>query len=612
MTESTRSPKRSLHLRRATFILAAAWTGVIVLGSVWHVRDVYRSTLESARIQASGSFEKDLVYRRWAAAHGGVYVPVTEETPPNPYLSHIEGRDVTTASGLELTLVNPAYMTRQVHELGRAQYGHQGHITSLHPLRPGNASDAWETEALRAFEVGETEVIELSAIGDTEYLRLMRPMFTEVSCLKCHGDQGYEEGELRGGISVSVPMTQLFALMYGHLANVAVGYGLIWLVGLGGIGLGALRLGRRVRERDRAEEALRQERDFAESLIDTAQVLVLVLDLEGRIVRYNPYMEQVTGYSLAEVQGKDWFNTFLPSRERAAIRELFRQAVGDAQTRGNVNPILTKDGAERQIEWYDKTLRGADGEVVGLLSIGQDVTDRQQLEQEVIHLERMRVSGELAAGVSHNLNNMLTAVLGPAQLLLRKSDDPMIRREADAILHAGRRARDLVTRLDLAVRAGRETPLGPVSVNEQVREAIQMARPRWHDEPESRGVNVELVAELGETPDIRGNSGELGDAILSLLLNAVEAMPEGGVITIATQAVDAGVRLTVRDTGIGMDEETRRRVFEPFFTTKMDVGCGLGLSMVHGTVTRSGGSIEVDSTPGEGTAFTLCLPVWTE
>jgi PAS domain S-box-containing protein len=134
-------------------------------------------------------------------------------------------------------------------------------------------------------------------------------------------------------------------------------------------------------KRKRAEEALRRERDFAEGLIETAQVIVLVLNTEGRIIRFNPHMEEISGYSLQEVQSKDWFTTFLPKREHKRIRELFLRAVGDIQTRGNVNPIVTKDGHEREIEWFDKTLKDADGNIVGLLAIGQDITERKRAEE---------------------------------------------------------------------------------------------------------------------------------------------------------------------------------------------------------------------------------------
>ena len=137
-----------------------------------------------------------------------------------------------------------------------------------------------------------------------------------------------------------------------------------------------------------AEEALRTSETFANSLIDTAQAVVLVLDPQGRIVQFNPYFGELSGYRLEEVKGKDWFGTFLPERIRESTRELFLAAISGIQTRGNVNPILTKDGRERLVEWYDKTLRDADGTVVGLLSTGQDVTERKQAEEAVAQARR--------------------------------------------------------------------------------------------------------------------------------------------------------------------------------------------------------------------------------
>ncbi|MGE0824851.1 MAG: PAS domain S-box protein [Candidatus Binatia bacterium] len=130
--------------------------------------------------------------------------------------------------------------------------------------------------------------------------------------------------------------------------------------------------------RKHAEEAVRRQRYFADSLIDTAQVIILVLDPQGRIVRYNPYMETLSGYSLSEVQGKDWFTTFVPPREHDYLRPLFRQAVDSVQTRGAITPIIIKDGSERLIQWYDATLSDGNGQVTSLLSIGIDVTERQR------------------------------------------------------------------------------------------------------------------------------------------------------------------------------------------------------------------------------------------
>ena len=146
-----------------------------------------------------------------------------------------------------------------------------------------------------------------------------------------------------------------------------------------------------ITDRKQTEKRLQEEKDFANSLVETAQVIVMVLDTEGRIVSFNPYMEEISGYKLAEVQGRDWLKTFLPAQDHRRIRDVFRRAIGDIQTRGCVNPIITKDGREREIEWYDRTLKDAEGTILGVLSIGQDITKRKRSE------ERYRAIFEQAA-----------------------------------------------------------------------------------------------------------------------------------------------------------------------------------------------------------------------
>jgi len=155
---------------------------------------------------------------------------------------------------------------------------------------------------------------------------------------------------------------------------------------------------RDITERKQAEKVLSKEKDFIESLIDTAQVVILLLDTEGRIVRFNRYMEDLSGYKLEEVQGKDWFSTFLPEQDYDRIRELFRTAVSDIQTWGNINPIVAKDGREIIVEWYDKTLKDAAGNTVGLLAIGQDITGRKQVEDA---LRESKVDLDKAQKLAH-------------------------------------------------------------------------------------------------------------------------------------------------------------------------------------------------------------------
>jgi signal transduction histidine kinase/DNA-binding response OmpR family regulator len=230
--------------------------------------------------------------------------------------------------------------------------------------------------------------------------------------------------------------------------------------------------------------------------------------------------------------------------------------------------------------------------------------------RQLIRLERLRALGEMAVGVSHNLNNLLVAVLVPAQFLLKATKDPEILREASDIVAAGRRAADLVRRLHRSVQIRDEEPLEPVAIGELIEEAVASTRPKWKDESERKGVRIRLETEIGTLPLLQGIVSELHEVLTNLIFNAVDALPAGGRIWLRAYLEGEEGVIAVGDNGVGMDEEVRRRVFEPFFTTKDDVGTGLGLSTVYNTVTRCGGNIDIDSEPGRGSTFTVRLPLW--
>ncbi|MBU5612944.1 ATP-binding protein [Geomonas azotofigens] len=236
--------------------LAFGWTVVIALLLVINYRHERSQAVETARTQARSQYQRDLTYRHWNAAYGAVYVPVSPQIPPNPYLVEVPERDLFTTGGKHLTLVNPAYMSRLVFDLAARSYGDKGHITSLNPLRPENRPDPWETGALIAFDHGVLEQSSVVDMADGRFLRLMKPLKTETECLRCHGKQGYRVGEVRGGLSVAVPMAPLLAVaMQNWLVN-AASFLLLWALGLLGIGIGARSLTRTIHERDQAEQRL--------------------------------------------------------------------------------------------------------------------------------------------------------------------------------------------------------------------------------------------------------------------------------------------------------------------------------------------------------------------
>jgi len=246
---------RSVNLKYHFLALVAVWTTGVLGSLVWNLYQLQQSTQAMAYTTAWISYNKDILYRKWVANHGGVYVPVSGKTPVNPYLA-VPNRDIKADGGLSLTLVNPAYMTRQVNELAAEMQEFQGHIASLKPIRPENRPDPWEERSLKNFERGIKEAHAIEMLAGEEYFRFMRPFVTEKSCLKCHAAQGYREGDVRGGISVSIPMKQLRAIEKERWGELMLAHAFLWMIGLAGIVTGTSSLRSQTLKREKLEEYL--------------------------------------------------------------------------------------------------------------------------------------------------------------------------------------------------------------------------------------------------------------------------------------------------------------------------------------------------------------------
>lgn len=236
----------------------ALWTFLVAVSLVWNGENLSRQTLTLATDRARAIWDKDQAFRRWATLHGGLYVKPDARTPPNPYLAHVPNRDVETTDGASLTLMNPAYMMRQMTEEFELLYGIKGKITGLIQLNPINAPDPWERRALESFEVQPTEIIDESEIDGEPYLRLMRPMPMVEGCVKCHGHLGYELGDIRGGVSVSVPLASYRAAAADSRMAMGITHLAVWLIGVAGIAVIARQSLARERERRRAEAETRR------------------------------------------------------------------------------------------------------------------------------------------------------------------------------------------------------------------------------------------------------------------------------------------------------------------------------------------------------------------
>ncbi len=305
------------------------------------------------------------------------------------------------------------------------------------------------------------------------------------------------------------------------------------------------------------------------------------------------------------------------------------------KSRGRVLGVLTFNTTNRRFYGADElTFLGsfADHAAIAIekaqlfQELNQSYADLQRAQDELIRAEKLRALGQMSAGIAHDLNNMLAAILGQVELLRLRARDPEVQDALRMLETAATDGAQVVRRLqDFARQRGR-SPLAPVNLADIVTESLEITRPRWRDELQRQGLVIDIQVRLGDIPLILGYGPEVREILTNLILNAVDAMAQGGTLRFAARAVatladrsaegdlqaqlplleyPAWVELQVTDTGVGMSDEVRKRVFDPFFTTKGGRGTGLGLSVVYGIMERHGGRIAVSSTPGHGTTVTL-------
>ena len=243
---------------------------------------------------------------------------------------------------------------------------------------------------------------------------------------------------------------------------------------------------------------------------------------------------------------------------------------------------------------------------------GEVLREPESWAAEQTRRRRMEMLGQMAMGVAHDFNNLLTTVLGHSELL--RADlagalqRPDVAAHLDTLDRAARDGAALVRKIQGYIRNEKHERAEPVELGALVAEVLALTRPYWHNEPRRRGISIVLERDLAPLPPIDGTPTELREVLVNLVLNAVQAMPAGGTLGLATRRTPTGAVVEVRDTGVGMTESVRRRIFEPLFTTKGQSGTGMGLTVTQGIMQEHNGRIEVDSAPGQGTTFRLVFP----
>ncbi|MDF1591187.1 MAG: PAS domain S-box protein [Desulfobacterales bacterium] len=377
-------------------------------------------------------------------------------------------------------------------------------------------------------------------------------------------------------------------------------------------------------ENARLHNRLLESEKKYKALFETSREALLVLDLDGKFHLVNHPVEQITGYTREELIGNH-FKMLVSPQDLDLISGIFDSGYENFSKMSAEIRIIDKTGQEHIIE----LLQGASlvktaGITTGYFITARDLTEKRKTEEKLLQTAKLQSLGEMASGIAHDFNNILMVILGHTELLLYEAKDEILIKKLRIIERAALDGSETVRKIgDFTRTAPKETELVPVDLRQIIHNALEFTASRWKNVYQKEGYPFELKLNLNEIPTLPGDESELQEAFVNIILNSLDAMPHGGSLEIESRFLDnlpayqnehkidpAGfLRVKITDTGIGMDEQTRKKIFDPFFSTKGVKGLGLGLSIAYGIIKRHHGDMKVDSRKGFGTTFTIYLPL---
>ncbi|MDH5516959.1 MAG: PAS domain S-box protein [Gammaproteobacteria bacterium] len=374
-----------------------------------------------------------------------------------------------------------------------------------------------------------------------------------------------------------------------------------------------------VAENLKIDDVLQKSKDRLLLHRDQSPLAVIEWNTNFEFLDWNPAAEKIFGFSKKEVLGKHITETILPESAREAVDEVWRLLMADQGGLHSINENTTKDGRTIICEWTNTPLKDEAGNVVGVNSFVDDVTEKLQQQEQLRQQEKMTALDKLSGGISHDFNNLLNAIMGYADLIVTNTESDIIKKYASVIMTAGERGTKLTKQL-LRFSSKEAHQVSIVDINSLISEEAPILE---------KSLTARIKLELNIVKELWPvciDGADLQDAVLNICINAMHAIQANGIVSIATSNVTLDqtransmnmeaadyVILSISDSGCGMNEETLAHIFDPFFTTKGELGTGLGLSQVYGFVKRAGGTIVAKSEINKGSEFIIYLPRYIE
>ncbi len=353
-----------------------------------------------------------------------------------------------------------------------------------------------------------------------------------------------------------------------------------------------------------SEEVRRVERHLA-SVVESAQDIVLSTDMEGRILTWNTAAERLSGLTLYEVRGQNFFD-LISGDDLGEMGSVFANLRAGKDAQMAEWDLKTKDGGHVPVSWIFSPMKDHLAQTAGVVAVGRDLTERRKFEAQLLQSQKLAALGVMAGGIAHEIRNPLAVCASAAQFIMKQEISPEFRRECAEKIHAGiNRASMIIENLLRFARPSVQTDLKEIELTSLLEQTLALVT------NQARIQKIELHSELAPEPIwISGREGLLQQAFLNLLLNAIKAMPDGGVLGISLGKTDSEAWINISDTGHGIAPGDLHNIFDPFYTTApAGQGSGLGLSICYSIIKQHFGTITVDSEEGQGSNFVVRLPM---